>query len=415
MIYFYKQITKFLFFLFSIRLFKFHSDLKKITKCDVLFYLGDSNRTILLDGKAYSALIDPIRERLEINGFSTNVIAKPFSEKFGSKAYGKPFCINRDFLFSILKRKFLGNRVHDELFRIIFSNSAPRLIVTIGSNEFLARAARYLNIPHAELLHGIGYPFLPWGWGDVPECNLPQIIFSLDPISTKTFSELSHKNIYVREVVHPFYEKYIYNNDVVTPAEWEGLKKKSNNFKRTVVFTLQWGYANGIDVKTNFANILDNGMFPCYIEEAIDRTQEDILWVFKLHPVHIGNPYKYRKLYKILESLELKYKNVIYEKVTHIPLPLVLKDASAHITMCSMSSYEAAYIGVKTLALCPTLRRGGAYFGYFEDLVNAHYLTKENLSVDNLVNWVNEVDRVPPFLIDSKATSCVDLIIEIIS
>jgi hypothetical protein len=66
--------------------------------------------------------------------------------------------------------------------------------------------------------------------------------------------------------------------------------------------------------------------------------------------------------------------------------------------MGSMASYEAAYFGVPSFLMCPTLRPGGCNHDWFEDLVGVGYVIKKEATFLNLYDWVTEVSRLAPHL-----------------
>jgi len=130
------------------------------------------------------------------------------------------------------------------------------------------------------------------------------------------------------------------------------------------------------------------------IQLSIDK---DILWAFRLHPVQLKEK-KYKHHLNYIEKFCANQKNTQWRWFTEMPLPVALRQCSGHITMSSMSSYEAAYMGIKTLALCPTLQKGGYYQDMFSDLQNADYLTKAQADVGKIVEWAEKVQPTEPFL-----------------
>ncbi len=76
--------------------------------------------------------------------------------------------------------------------------------------------------------------------------------------------------------------------------------------------------------------------------------------------------------------------------------------------MNSMSSYESAYFGVPTLALCPTVRAGGHFESFFNDLVETGYLTKQAFDEQAVAEWIDQVEKKPPMLSNLGANDAFD-------
>ena len=64
--------------------------------------------------------------------------------------------------------------------------------------------------------------------------------------------------------------------------------------------------------------------------------------------------------------------------------------------MSSMSTYDAAFMGVPTLLLCPTLRADGVNATMFSDLKEVGYAELGEIAVDSIDTWVNKVNKKLP-------------------
>jgi hypothetical protein len=71
----------------------------RLIECDVLFFCHDANRPIVFEKKAYSPLVDSVREIIESAGLKCLTIAHPFSKMVSEKAGGEVICINRYYFF----------------------------------------------------------------------------------------------------------------------------------------------------------------------------------------------------------------------------------------------------------------------------------------------------------------------------
>jgi hypothetical protein len=64
--------------------------------------------------------------------------------------------------------------------------------------------------------------------------------------------------------------------------------------------------------------------------------------------------------------------------------------------MVSMTAYEAASMGVKSLLLCPTLKAGCENANFFSDLERAGYVVKVDSNENYIKEWVTNVDKTNP-------------------
>ena len=159
-------------------------------------------------------------------------------------------------------------------------------------------------------------------------------------------------------------------------------------FRKTVLITLQWGYDGD---HPDFPGILPNGIVAEEVVSAIRQTLTEVLWIVKLHPAQLrGNIYERHQ--NFVADLQRQFPNV-FSKVDEVPLPLLLKLCDGHVTMNSMACYEAGWMAVPSLVLCPTTREGGKYAGYFEDLRAAGFVTKLAPSASQIVEWACQVGK----------------------
>lgn len=362
-----------------------------IRKCDILLLCHDDDRGLSLGGKAYSPILDSFKEHLESQGYSTLTIAHPWSKLVGAKAFGKPIAINRSYLIAMIEKMFFKADSVKNLYKDIFSRANPQQIVTIGCTDELCMAAHELGIHHAELLHGIGYSPMPWNWDKKDRLCLPQEILTLDDVSTATFKPLEGQGVKVKQIEHPFLGRFRAERIGSLPEEWR--VKTDKTFEKEILVSLQWGYAEGIDCSSKFEGILSNGLIPEELINVIARTQDKVLWRFRFHPVHIRNMKKYKKHFSLVKSLVDRFPNCEWEESTFKPVSSVVSRCDGHITMISMTSYEAAYMGVPTLALCPTLQVGGVYESFFSDLVENGYVVKGAVKEDSIMTWVQNLKK----------------------
>lgn len=378
----------------KLKIFKeinFKDSKSTIRKCDVLLFCHDDDRGLSLEGKAYSPILDSFKENLESQGYTTLTVAHPWSKLVGPKAFGNPIAMNRSYLIAMIANKLFKVDAVKNLYKDIFNRAKPQWIVTIGCTDELCRGAHEVGIHHAELLHGIGYSPLPWDWDKKDPSCLPQEILSLDDVSTATFKPLERKGVKVKQIEHPFLGRFSVERIASLPEEWK--VKTDKSFAKEILVSLQWGYAEGIDCLRKLEGILPNGLIPEELINVIARTQDEVLWRFRFHPVHIRNMDKYKKHFSLIKGLVDQFNNCEWEESTYKPVSSLLSRCDGHVTMMSMVSYEASYMGVPSLALCPTLHVGGVSENSYKDLVEKGYLVKGVIQEEYIMNWVRNIKK----------------------
>jgi hypothetical protein len=381
------RFTALLDYISKIKSLNLTNESKNIKKNKVLFFIGDTSRSLSLKNKAFSPLADSLQLDLEARGISCQTVALPWSRLLGSKAYGNPVSINNDRFFEVVFKKIKLTKFYKYIYNYrnpyhkIILKAEPKFIISIGCPEDLCKEARLAAVPHAELLHGMGYKPIPWGWGKRRIETLPQIILSLDQTSFQTFSVLKSKKIRTYIIPHPMYKNI--NNLKLQKIE-----------TKTFLVSLTWGYAGDHGDQEMLKGILKNGLFPEKLLNVIKNT-ENINWKFRLHPVQKVLS-KYKDLVKKLNMLLEPYPNCEWEKASGNSFPEVIKDCTGHLTMSSMTCYDAAYFGITSLVFCPTLR-SGLYKNMFSDLESKGYVKKIEFSEKYVEKWLLDAKLLNPY------------------
>lgn len=202
--------NKILIFLNIIKQINFRDSFDNLKECDILFFCHDVDRSLLLNNRSYSPLIDSIRDNFEGKEYICESISLPWSVLTGSKAHGTPICINRSLIFKKFFNQFLRiTRLNiffniDSIYDEILKKTKAKLIITIGCSDDLCYRARLNKVFLVELIHGIGYTSIPWGWSNKELKFMPQGILTLDDISYKTFSPLVSKGIEIKKFLIHF-------------------------------------------------------------------------------------------------------------------------------------------------------------------------------------------------------------------
>lgn len=379
---------------------------RSIGRCDVLLCCHDVNLGETLEGLSYSKLVDSVSEDLTSKGWVCRRFAEPWSVLTGSKAWGNPASANQRIFFLKIQGKickffpFLANsrkyktkysnldpieRFYHELFDI----TQPKCVITIGSPPEMCRVARARSIAVFELLHGIGYTPVPWGWDQQPACNLPTGILSLDDVSTKTFGTLHSQGIEVKQIPHPFFRRFLDPEArQKLPPQWQECPVWLPTDKIIILVSLAWGYDGDHGHHTQFAGILKNGLVPDQVIDAVGQTHDSVFWLLRLHPVQLRQN-KYNHHRQFLDRLTKNHPNCEWRESSVLPLPLILSYCSGHLTMSSMTTYDAAFMGVKSLLLCPTLKGSSV----FSDLYDSGFATLGEFDTSSILKWVTTVKR----------------------
>ena len=372
----------------------------RLENCDVLFFCHDNNRPLNLSGKAYSPLIDSVRDDFEARGLSCQAIAYPWSSLTKNKAYGAPHSFNMTFLRCWLVNKlavlFRQNKeAQKNPYIEILTKTKSKLVITVGLPKDLALAARESGVFLVELLHGIGYTSIEWGWNKRSKKYLPRGILSLDIISTSTFSLLIPKDVEIYTIPHPFLKRFTFTKFNSQPAEWKLRDGPSPHLKHILV-SFNWAYAGDHQSYIEYANILDNGLFFDQIGELV-KEESGIFWHFRFHPIHLRQR-RYKNLLMFMDNFVLAHPNSDWREASRVPFPSIAMHCDGHISMSSMSCYDAAAMGVPSLMLCPHVQAGGIYQDRFRDLEKEGYVQKFEVDKERIRNWLHQTQKMEPRL-----------------
>lgn len=376
-----KNIVKYL--LLAVR--SIPADFKSTCKkeFDILLICNDGDRGIKIENKLYSPIMDSFRERAESWGYKTCTFASPYSSMVGKVAFNNPFSLNLLFLLD----KLLHTRFFINKFKKILLSSKCKLIISIDTNKEYLAAARQAQIPVAEIMHGWGYTSFAYrGWDVVS--NQPDFFIAYDEVTIKSLREVTNpeKIIAVNHIWLERFKDSLFVQAIAQNYIKPILRKKLKSFHKTIVYAAEWGYDSEVQ---EFEGIIDNGVMHDSVNQAIKNTTKDVQWIIKPHPIQLRNP-NYRRHIKFFHDLEKKNANVIMEEAKEIPTQLLLTFADGVITMSSMTSYDAAFLGVPSLGLCPCLKTTGMYRDYYKDIENEGFFTRGELNTESIIVWIKK-------------------------
>ena len=299
-------------------------------KNKILLLCNDVDRGDVKNGLPYSKLIDSLHEEFQSKGYQCCQVAFPGSIFVKEKAWAYPtafeeyFAIH-DFIKVIEKKMhriaryafgikwkpkfFFVTRSYFEKWLYIFQKICPKAIFVIGATSEMCLAARKLNIPIIEVLHGIGYYRIPWNW-DLKSVNeLPTHIFCLDVISHRNFSILSQKGIVLKTIPHPWYKRFnLSAKDSNLDSTWISKPDFIPKDKKIVLISLTWGYDGDHGAYPEFADIIPNGLLPEELIRVIEHTCDEVFYCIRRHPLQIMQA-QYNRQIRFLEEFVDGHKN----------------------------------------------------------------------------------------------------------
>jgi hypothetical protein len=304
-------------------------------------------------------------------------------------------------------RTYKYNPIRKKLWQEIISSTEAQVIVTIGASVELCMAAHAEDVFLIELLHGYRYEEIPWLYETRNADELPHQILALDEMSRKTFSKLSLDENYCVTVTNPWHEWTVKSGEMNLDSwnsGFQSLEHAKASGMKIVLVCLQWGYGKG----EFFEGLFENELFPAQLESAVAGSTDEVIWIFRLHPVQVRGPlYKEQRHY--LFNFTDEYANALSYELQTAPLPLVLKFSDGHLSPGSGSTAEALLFGVPSLFL--------NYQGAVADQVKIGY-QQEFLqgtvemwdgNLQNLFHWINNTKTIKG-IAQNKSESVVSVI-----
>lgn len=349
-------------------------------KCDVLLVCHDNDRGYSYHNKAYSQLLDSVGDLCARKGLSTSTIAIPYSQLVGVHAHNTPVSYNRSALIialvGIIIRLIRGRIValdwmNKNLVNIwvsILEQTNPKCVIGIQPSPYLCQAGKIKSVRVYDLEHGVIADEHPW-YGqnyraDTPTQYLPDGFLCWHERSAEVlYKWTQQKHIDVIVIGNPWFLRFLDadKNDVLV-QETISFNKIFKNNNPTILVSLQWGLINEF-AKSGL--IEESGVFIVNaLEQTILETADLYNWLLRLHPVQIRGSEKkatqqyLTKTFKHLHSVE-------WQVCSEMPLPVLLKQVDLHISYSSTVTVEAAWMGIRTGLMDPSLTGDGCYSSYF--------------------------------------------------
>lgn len=311
-----------------------------------------------------------------INLMNINVL---FQKQFEKAEHFKPEGFD-DFLkrvnlpIDFFLKKILRVLNYSALYEKILKKTKPSLVIVEGFYSYIAMglllAAKRNGIKTIDIQHGVQSEndFLFSNW-----TNIPNKGYELLPDIFWCWSNAEKENI----------DRWTVNSDNLYFAFTGGNPVLEINFEDENIKRFQSQISE--EKNKNSKNILYTHQASFEISEllfnAIQNSPKDWKWWFRFHPQY---PEAQGKV--LAKLAKYNFENVITEKVTEYPLPLILKNMDLHVTEFSSTVLEAEMMGVPSILLSET---GADLFNkQIESGIAKYSSSKDNFFID--VKAINE-------------------------
>ncbi len=378
-------------FIGLINAFKFFKKIDKIGQVEILYACHDNSRTVFLNNKYYSPLIDSLI--LKLKDYSNITLALPFSKHSGNKTNGNTINLNLYVIVAIIKRVIFSGTIalkninNDPLIKFynkLYQKLNLKLIIAIQPSIEMCIAAKKNKIKIIDVQHGIietedsnNYYSLNKralhdnkGWPDYILCRNKHSFNTV--LKLKDFT----KPFLIGNLNKFFYQNfYSHNKDNYFP--------KANS--KTILFTFQPTYTSYFAKKNKFKGIV----FPKELYKLISKSNYNFL--LKLHPSQIHKKGLFKLHLKVLDKLFSVYKNVDFKICNDRPLDYSLANSDIHITFNSASLFDAYDYGLKTILLDDKFKR---LYHYFGELMDSNYVIVDpKLEIDLSNHFYDTIDK----------------------
>lgn len=364
---------------------------------DIILESHDGDRSVFVDGKKYSPILDSIRDDLEENGYSCISLAKPGS-KYTRKAYGSPvsaFSVVDEIVYQVFKvfdklfnkKNIYSSKYAKYIYLRMLKSYQPTLVIGIQPSIDLVVLCNQSEIPVVDILHGYGIvpSHLVYGVDAMARARNDELCsdyIALDKIS-KTQIERSIKfaskdaNVWsiqspVLDASRPFHHiKMNYGN--------------RDKYHKTCLITLQWGI-NRFESKNSHQ---DGELHPKIRDLIKDCMTESILFIVKPHPMINRNA----RILNHLISQYSEYDNVVVDSESTLYSLLSLADV--HMTIFSTTVREAALTGVPSMIFSTDDEMfSGENYMFKPEIENGIAQLVGYESIDDVVSKIFAVKRI---------------------
>ncbi|WP_145131451.1 MULTISPECIES: hypothetical protein [unclassified Pseudomonas] len=373
-----------------------------LSQSDVLVVRHDADCGYQHAGKAYSPIIDTIVEECFKKEISVQSIATPISRLVGDLAYNSPAAFNRSLIFVALlvrmlsvficreKSKEYGVSRKTVVWLKILNVVKPKLVISIQPDLALCRACRVSGISVYDIQHGVIAKDNKW-YGDilpnkVAASDLPDGFLCWDQRSAEYLESWAPKRgVTINVIGHPWFHRFQFPSDEDLLVQ-DALSKGKIFFdeKPVILVALQWGLHIHYYPQSDFNKVMCKAL-----ESVIKQTHNRYNWLIRLHPIQMtGDEGEYCEKYLAQEFGGLA--GVEWRQASLLPLPILLSQASLHITDMSSVVIEASWFGLPSALLNPHLNKGGVLEGLYEHERRSGIATVLEQDAATIELWIDE-------------------------
>jgi hypothetical protein len=359
-------------------------------KIDVLFICHEADLGLYFRGSFLSRLIDPAAISLES--------AKIRYEKYLWQRVTRPGIRHSSYNRQSLRLIFSNTFTISLFLRYILK---PKLIVAIPISACLKRVSDSLGIPTFEPFHGFGIGPKDHMWRTDQYVHTGSHFIAYDDQTQQTLLANQHRYFDVVRCAHPYLaveqclrrnlpSLFVRGGKCFADAycESEGIDNKfPASRSNSILITLQHGYDDSHPI---FKGILSNGFMHESLISVV-KQRSDVTWIIKPHPVQMSSSKARQELFMFLDQTFSEFSNVFYQ-TCHLFDPVdLLRLSSLHITMMSSAIVEAYILGVHSICLCPTFRRGGPMETAFDLVRQNGFLHHVSLDQDSISDAITQL------------------------
>jgi hypothetical protein len=381
---------------------------------------GDNSRSLNINGKFYSPLIDTMQEVMESAGISTLSIARIISKIKGDKSFGRVYAPDGQFARALIQKRLISlftkaypySSFEEKTWVNILRKTGCKAVLAINPSRELCVACRNESVWVADIQHGLISEQHPWY---SKECRgldpiefLPNEFLVWDKGSAMVLSSWIPKaSSRIRIIGHPWVSRFgeiVKDDNFISYLHEKYMLLEVNKISRTVLISLSWGRLE------SEGEFLPRGLM-CIIK----RKELNIRWLVRLHPNQVmGFSSREGRLFREFFKKEL-VGFVEWELATEAPLPLVLKNCTLHITWHSSVVLEAAMCGVKSAILDPLFRieskKNTGSIKYFHDQGIIDYINDDENTIEA---WISQnLSRSKRFILNTQNPDYLTLIYDL--
>lgn len=357
---------------------------------------NDNSRSIVVNGRFYSPLMDTIADDLARRGVDSFGVARIASRIRGDRSHALVHAPDGGFARALLQKhclRLLRRRggsayapMEEAVWRQVIRDSGAQRIVAIQPSRELCVASRALGVWVGDLQHGVIAGGHPWydeaSRGHEPAEWLPNAFLAWDEGSAAVTRDwVGRYGVKTQVIGHPWLARFramapddtVVHEQIAKFAEWLPRRDREAN----ILVSLSWGEAD-----------LTNGFLHEELIALIQSTADRFNWMIRLHPNQMrGFASNEAGSFASFQARVLPPR-VEWRHSSEAPLPVVLGASDLHISWTSSVTIEASFVGVPSALLNPKLNFGQVYERYFADQRRAG--TAQVIAADRvpILDWI---------------------------